>query len=105
MQSILVVLQLNRNDEINIRTLRLGAKLRDDSQHRFTHFMGYLLKQDVGFDSQKNGYTRTSGIITYNSTSPNHGNAMDTSTGIFTAPKSGIYAFFKFTFSKHILQK
>merc|ERR1711953_1333889 len=50
-------------------------------------------KQEVGFDCQKNGYTRTSGIITYDSTSPNHGNDMVTSTGIFTAPKPGIYAF------------
>ena len=94
MQSISVILHLNRNDEINIRSQGYdGAKLRDDSNHRFTHFMGYLLKQDVGFDGQKNGYTTTSGIITYDSTSPNHGNGMDTSTGIFTAPKPGIYAF------------
>ena len=56
--------------------------------------MGYLLKQGVGFDCQKSArYTNTSGIITYETTTPNHGNGIVTSTGIFTAPKPGIYAF------------
>ena len=94
MLSISVVLQLNRNDEINVYNYHKFSKLRDASQHRFTHFMGYLLKQDVGFDCQKSErYTNTSGIITYDTATPNHGNGIVTSTGIFTAPKPGIYAF------------
>ena len=93
MQSTSVVLQLNKNDEINVRNSYGNSKLRDDPNHRFTHFVGYLLKQDVGFDCQKTGYTKTSGIITYETATPNHGNSIVTSTGIFTAPKPGIYAF------------
>ena len=78
-----MVLQLNKNDEINVFNNHATSKLRDDPNHRFTHFVGYLLKQDVGFDCQKNGVTTTSGIITYETATPNHGNGIVTKTGIF----------------------
>ena len=94
MQSISRVLQLNRNDEINVRIDDYnGSKIQDDPNDRFTHFVGYLLEHDVEFDCEKYATTKTSGIITYNTTTLNHGYGIVASTGIFTAPKPGMYAF------------
>ena len=93
MQSISVILDLNKNDEIYVHLMWTPTRLRDASNHRFTHFMGHLLKQNVGFDCKKNTFTHTTGIITYETANPNHGNSIVASTGIFTAPQPGIYAF------------
>ena len=70
------------------------SKLRDAPQHRFTHFVGYLLNQNVSFGCLGIGSTPyTKGKMTYGTVKVNLGNGLSASTGIFTAPVSGNYAF------------
>ena len=87
MHSLSTVLQLNKNDEVYVQP-------RYDEKLQFAYFVGYLLNQNVSFCA-KGRPTRNynPGQITYGSVSPNHGNGLVASTGIFTAPVSGTYAF------------
>ena len=87
MHSLSTVLQLNKNDEVHVQPNR-------DGDLQFAYFVGYLLNQNVSFCA-KGRPTRNynPGQITYGSVSPNHGNGLVASTGIFTAPVSGTYAF------------
>ena len=92
MQLLSVALDLNQNDIIDVY-ISYG-KLQDDTQNHYTHFSGYLLKGKVVFGaySSTNAYASTS-PLSYSGTTVNVENGMDSSTGIFTAPISGIYAF------------
>lgn len=87
MHSLSTVLQLNKNDEVHVEP-SLDGKLQ------FAYFAGYLLNQNFSFCA-KGRHTRNynQGQITYGSVSLNHGNGLVASTGIFTAPVSGTYAF------------
>ena len=90
MHSLSTVLQLKKNDEVCV-VQKSGGKLR------FAYFVGYLLNPNVSFCAKGTRKGTTAeikpGQITYGSVSPNHGNGLVTSTGIFTAPVSGTYAF------------
>ena len=87
MHSLSTVLQLNKNDEVYVESYRSG-KLQ------FANFVGYLLNQNVSFCAKaRETSDYNPGQITYGSVSPNHGNGLVASTGIFTAPVSGTYAF------------
>ena len=86
MHSLSTVLQLNKNDEVHVQPY-------DDVKLQFAYFVGYLLNQNVSFCAKGTDSDYNPGQITYGSVSPNHGNGLATSTGIFTAPVSGTYAF------------
>ena len=86
MHSLSTVLQLNKNDEVYVQP-------SDDGKLQFAYFVGYLLNQNVSFCAKGTGSDYYPGQITYGSVSPNHGNGLVASTGIFTAPVSGTYAF------------
>ena len=86
MHSLSSVLQLKKNDEVYV-VQKSGGKLR------FAYFVGYLLNQNVSFCAKGANRHYNPGQITFSSVSPNHGNGLVASTGIFTVPVSGTYAF------------
>ena len=92
MQQLSVALDLNQND--NIYVYNHYGKLQDDTQNHFTHFSGYLLKGKVVFGAYSDTDADASTLpLYYYGTTVNVENGMDSSTGIFTAPINGIYAF------------
>ena len=92
MNSLSTVLHLNKNEEVYMKQAS-KAKLRDAPKHRFTQFVGYLLNQDVSFGCLGKKSVYTNGKMTYGTVKINLGNGLTASTGIFTAPVSGNYAF------------
>ena len=92
MQQLSVALDLNQNDNIDVYIS--SGKLQDDTQNHYTHFSGYLLKGEVVFGAYSDTNKGASTLpLHYSGTTVNVENGFDSSTGIFTAQISGIYAF------------
>ena len=91
MQSVAVVRQLNKGDEVLV--YNENGKLRDSSSELYTQFIGIRLDNpEVVFNANRETNFTGKGTIPFSSIEVNVGNGMAVG-GTFTAPVSGIYYF------------
>ena len=92
---ISVVLKLAKHDVVKV--VIDSGKLYDSESLHYTHFSGYLIKEEVAFsayrDSDLIGNTYSKGAITYDGAYINSGNGLNLVSGKFKAPVTGTYAF------------
>ena len=97
--SLQATLELNKGDEIKIK---LKEGIFCDSAERWGHFSGFLTRNlsdgknadVVHFYVQKNySISRNETVIRYRIARINKGDAMNLETGLFVAPRDGVYRF------------
>lgn len=90
------IVSMKQGDILRIRLVE--GSLRDSEEYRHTSFIGFLMYEPGGrpvyFHVEGIMDLSNSSVITYDQVVHNVRNGMDSKSGVFTAPGSGVYAFY-----------